>query len=69
MGKGAIWIGGVLILFGIYLSYKVLTSPETPNWILIHISIITLIGVGLIVFFRAEDKIEQRKDINNKKDK
>ncbi len=66
MGKGAIWIGAIVILFGIWLVYKVLSSPEAPNWLLIHISVMILIGIGLIVFFRAEGKIEQRKDLKSR---
>jgi ABC-type nickel/cobalt efflux system permease component RcnA len=69
MGKGAIAIGIVCILAGLYWTYEVITSPDVPNWLLIHLSILIITGIGLIVFFREENKIEQRKDINNKKDK
>jgi len=67
MGKGAILIGAVLIIFGIFLAYKTISSTETPNWLLIHISVMILIGVGMIVFFKEESKIEQRKDIKTRK--
>jgi len=65
MGKGAIAIGAVCILAGLYWVYVVLTS-DAPNWLLIHLSILIAVGIGLIVFFRAEDKIEERKDIKRK---
>ena len=66
MGKGAIAIGIVCIIAGLWWSYKVLTSAEAPNWLLIHLSVLIAVGVGLIVFFRAEDKIEERRDIKKK---
>ncbi|GAH03450.1 unnamed protein product [marine sediment metagenome] len=66
MGKGAIWIGIALIILGIFLAYEVITSTEAPNWLLIHLLVLIGIGIGLIVFFRAEDKIEKRKDIKGK---
>jgi|TARA_B100001971_G_C18155755_1_gene518442 hypothetical protein len=69
MGKGAIYIGIVFILAGLYWSYEVITTPETPNWLLIHLSVLILVGIGLIIFFRAEGKIEQRKDLNKNKAK
>ena len=69
MGKGAIIIGAACILAGLYWAYEVISTPETPNWLLIHLSVLIGVGIALIVFFRAEDKIEERKDINKKKSK
>jgi hypothetical protein len=69
MGKGAIAIGIACILAGVYWAYKVISMPETPNWLLIHLSVLISVGIGLIIFNKAESKIEQRKDINNKKNK
>tara|TARA_Y100000310_G_C20527440_1_gene736774 strand:+ start:367 stop:570 length:204 start_codon:yes stop_codon:yes gene_type:complete len=66
MGKGAIIIGIVMILFGFYWVYEVLSDPEIPNFLLIHLSFFIAIGIGLIVFFKAENKIEERKDIKKK---
>ena len=63
MAKGAIIIGSICILAGLYWAYEVVSTPETPNWLLIHLSVLILVGIGLIIFFRAEGKIEQRKDI------
>tara|TARA_Y100000310_G_scaffold345263_1_gene463203 strand:+ start:3111 stop:3320 length:210 start_codon:yes stop_codon:yes gene_type:complete len=69
MGKGAIAIGIVCILAGLYWVYKVITSPDAPLWLLIHLSILIGVGIALIIFFKEENKIEQRKDIKNKEDK
>jgi hypothetical protein len=63
MGKGAIAIGITCILAGIYLAYKVISIQDTPNWLLIHLSILIIVGIGLIIFNNAENKIEERKDI------
>ena len=68
MGKGAIAIGVGCIILGVWLAYKVLVS-ETPNWLLIHVSVLIGVGIGLVVLNKQEDKIEQRKDLNKKKDK
>ena len=65
MGKGAIAIGIICILAGILGAYEVLIS-EASNWILIHLFILIGIGIALIVFYKQEDKIEQRKDIKSK---
>ena len=69
MSKGAIAIGIACILAGFWWSYKVVSTPETPNWLLIHLSVLILVGVLLIGFSKEEQKIEQRKDINKKKDR
>ena len=66
MGKGAIAIGVICILAGLYWSYNVITNPEFPMFLLIHLSVLIGVGVGLIVFFREEDKIEERKDLKKK---
>ena len=61
MGKGAIWIGMVFIVFGIWLGSKMLSSDESM-WILIYPLFSIAIGIALIVFYKAEGTIEQRKD-------
>ncbi len=66
MGKGAIAIGIGLILFGLWLTYEVLSSDEAPLWLFIHISALIGIGIALIVLYKEEGKIEQRKDIKKK---
>jgi hypothetical protein len=65
MGKGAIIIGIACIIAGIYWSYEVLSDPEVPNWLMIHLSMLLIIGIGLIIFNKAESIIEQRKDIKS----
>lgn len=58
MGKEPIILGILLILIGITLYFY-----EVP----VAISICFLIfGLFLIIFWKAEDKIEQRKDIQKK---
>ena len=63
MAKGAILIGIICILAGLYWAYNVVTNPEYPIFLLIHLSILIGIGITLIVFNKEEQKIEQRKDI------
>ena len=65
MGKGAILIGIVLILIGIWGCFKVLSSDETI-WILIYPLFSIGIGLALIIFYKEEGKIEGRKDIKKK---
>ena len=69
MGKGAIWIGTILVILGIWFTYNIISSEETPNWLLIHVSVMIILGLGLIILYREEDKIEPRKDLNKKKSK
>ena len=69
MGKGAITIGIIFVLAGLWWAYQVLTSTEVPNWLLIHLSILIAVGIGLIVLNKAEEKIEERKDLKPKKSK
>lgn len=65
MGKGAIAVGIVCILSGIYFTYLLLMSNE-PRWLLIHISILIGVGIALIILYKEEDKIEERKDLKKK---
>ena len=61
MGKESIILGIILILIGIIMYFY-----ETP----ISISIGFLIfGIFLVIFWKAEDKIEGRKDTKRKKNK
>jgi len=69
MAKGAIAIGIVCILAGLYWAYEVVSTPETPNWLLIHLTVLIGVGIGLIVFNKAEEKIEERKDLKSSKSK
>lgn len=68
MGKGAIWIGMILVIFGIWLFFVILYS-NAPILVLIYPLLSIGIGIALIVLYKEEDKIEQRKDLNKKKAK
>jgi len=67
MGKGAIVIGVICILAGLYWAYEIISSPENPNWLLIHLSVLIGVGIALIVLNKEEGKIEERKDLKKKK--
>ncbi len=72
MGKGAIWIGMAFIVFGIWLCFKILSSDISDSeliWILIYPLFSIGIGIALIIFYKEEGKIEQRKDLKEKKSK
>lgn len=72
MGKGAIWIGMVFIVFGIWLGFKILSSDVANTeliWVLIYPLFSIGIGIALIIFYKEEGKIEQRKDLKEKKSK
>jgi len=68
MGKGAIYIGIALILLSAWGIFKTLSS-ETPIWVLIYPLFSIGIGIALVLMYKAEDKIEQRKDLKEKKSK
>jgi len=68
MGKGAIWIGIASIIFGIWLFFKIIYS-NVPYLILIYPIAAIGIGIALIVLYKEEDKIEERKDLKSKKSK
>lgn len=68
MGKSAIGMGIAIIIFGVWLTFKVL-SPEIPLWVLIYPLVTIGIGIGLIIFNKEEDKIEKRKDLKERKTK
>jgi len=68
MGKGAIFIGIALILLGIFGVFKILSS-STSIFILIYPLLSIGIGTALIIFYKEEDKIEERKDLKKKKSK
>ena len=57
MGKGAIILGIVFMIGGIVL-FSFLNIVA-----MIYGAVITIIGIALIVFYKEEDKIEQRKDL------
>ena len=69
MGKGAILIGIVCIITGVLGAYAVISSAETPNWLLIHLSVLIGVGIALIVLNKEEEKVEQRKDLKSKESK
>ncbi len=59
MGKETILLGiaGIVLGIAVYVKTGVLTPALVP----------TILGIALILFYKEEDKIEQRKDINTKK--
>lgn len=59
-------MGVAIVLFGIWLTFEVL-SPDIPLWVLIYPLVIIGIGMGLIVFYNEEDRIEKRKDLKARK--
>ena len=61
MTKESIFLGVAGIVLGISILAK--TSAIIPALIP------TIIGIGLILFYKEEDKIEERKDIKIKKPK
>ena len=68
MGKGAIIIGASCLFVGLLIVFGILIS-EASNWFIFHPVLLMLIGIGiaLIVFYRAESEIEQRKDLKTGK--
>lgn len=66
MGKSAIAIGIILIIFGIWLFFTVWSSDE-PIWVLLYPLFSIGIGIALIILYRQEDIIEERKDLKSKK--
>ena len=65
MGKGAIAIGIVFILFGIFL----FAVSKFNIVAVIYGTVSIILGIALIVLYKEEDKVEQRKDINKRKSK
>jgi len=67
MAKENIIIGTAIIILGVWLSLKVITSEDAPLFLLIYTLIITALGITIIVLNKEENRIEQRKDIKTKK--
>ncbi len=65
MGKGAIAIGIICIILGAWIIFKIFSS-NTPLWVAVYPLILIILGIGLIIFFKEEEKVEQRKDIKKK---
>ncbi len=68
MAKGAIWIGIGLIILGVWGFFKIFSS-DIPVLVLIYPLFSIGIGIALIIFYKEEDKIEERKDLKAKKPK
>ena len=62
MTKSAIITGVILVVFGIWLFFKILRGTENILWLYIYPAVIIIIGIGLMVFWKSEDRIEERKD-------
>ena len=66
MGKGAIVLGIVFIIFGIWLFFKI----PLEQWVFFMYPLGSIIlGIALIIFNKAEERIEERKDLKTKKSK
>ncbi len=65
MAKGAIYLGIILILSSLFLFY--LTKFFIIG--LIYGIILIIVGICLIIFYKEEDKIEERKDLKSSKSK
>ena len=61
MGKGAIPLGLIIIIFGIWFGL------ETKSWV--GGLTFVVIGTALIIFWKEETKIEEREDLKPKKTK
>ena len=53
-------MGVVLALFGVWLAFNI---TNEPLWVYIYPVGIILMGIALIIYWRSEDIVEQRKDI------
>ena len=65
MGEGAIILGAIFIIFGIFL---ILVTSFNPVGLIYGI-IAILLGLALMIFWKEEGKIEQRKDLKITKSK
>ena len=63
MGKGAIAVGAIIILFGLFILIVGKMAAIIPSLIIIAM------GVALIICWREESIIEKRKDIPKSKQK
>ena len=63
MGKGAIALGIVSILFGVYLLF----SGVPMKTVLVPALLCIGLGIALIICWDEETKIEQRKDLKSEK--
>jgi len=63
MRIGAIIIGIILVLFGVWM----FTEIKEPLALFIYPILSIIIGICLIIFNSSEEKIEQRKDLKKKK--
>ncbi len=59
MTKSAIITGIVLVVFGVWLFFKVLGGIW---WFYIYPAVIVIVGVCLVLFWKSEDVIEERAD-------
>jgi len=68
MGKSAILVGIILVIFGAWLTSLVVVK-DTPPFVLIYSLLSIALGIALIILYKAEDTIEERKDLKTKKSK
>ncbi len=68
MGKGAIVIGALLILVSAFGFFKILAA-EISLFVLIYPLVGVVVGIAMIILYKEEDKIEERKDLKSLKSK
>ena len=61
MTKSAIYTGIGLVIFGIWLFFKILGSQE-GGWLFIYPILIIAGGIAMMVLWKSEDIIEKRRD-------
>ena len=62
MSKSAFVTGGLVVVFGVWLFLKILSMSERLWWFFVYPVVVLVIGVSLVMFWKSEDRIEERKD-------
>ena len=60
MSKSAVVTGFLLVVFGIWLFFKLFGTDVF--WLYLYPVVVVVVGVCLIIFYRSEDRIEERED-------
>ena len=62
MSKSAFVTGVLVVLIGVWLFLAIFRGSEQLWWFYIYPVVLVCVGVSLILFYKSEDKIEERKD-------